>query len=205
MPLLGLLAATGCGRVRLKQWSRPGQWRPHGDGPGPARSVSLPAYAALAWHEAAGERVGRKYFLVADTGGLSPVVLRRQLLGLARLGATTARAVPTVVIATTSERRVRAWLVLLDMVTSSSRHVRQLHVEVATWENWAARAGMGPPRGRVDADRTDGDNAPLAALPQRAFARECRPWLCVPRPIDVSQVGVPIAAEQFPSISSKDL
>jgi len=29
--LLGLLAATGRGRARLKQWSRPGRWRPHWD------------------------------------------------------------------------------------------------------------------------------------------------------------------------------
>src|ERR1700694_5816636 len=43
--LLGVLAATGRGRARLRQWSRPGRWRPHVDGAGPARSVTLPAYA----------------------------------------------------------------------------------------------------------------------------------------------------------------
>jgi len=187
--LLGLLAATGCGWARLRQWSRPGRWRPGWDGSGPARSVTLPAYAALAWEEAGGARVDGRYLLVADTGGLTPVALRRQLVGLARLEGTTAQAMPTVVIATTSERRVRAWWVLLDSVTSSSRYASRLHVEVATWESWAARAGMDPPRSRANVKCADADDGRLAALPRGDFERECRPWACVPRPIDVSQMA----------------
>src|SRR6266851_5357032 len=46
--LLGLLAATGSGSARLTQWSRPWRWRPQWDGAVPVRSVTLPAYAALA-------------------------------------------------------------------------------------------------------------------------------------------------------------
>ena len=169
--LLGLVAKTGCGWARLRQWSRPGRWRPHSDGAGPARSVTLPAYAVLAWEDAGDGRVDGRYLLVADTGGLSPVALRRQLVGLVRLAATTALAVPTVVIATTSERRVRAWWVLLDKVTSSSRYASRLHVEVATWESWAARVGVDPPMSRVDPDRADGDDALLSTLSRRDFER----------------------------------
>jgi len=187
--LLGLVAATGCGRARLRQWGRPGRWRPHWNGAGPARSVTLPAYAALGWEVAGSAPTERRCLLVADAGGLTPVTLRRQLVGLARLHGTSARAAPTVVIATTSERRVRAWWVLQEKVISSSRHASRLHVEVATWESWAARAGRDPLRGRVDADSADGDDAPLSTLPRRDFEREGRPWLCVPRPIDISQIA----------------
>src|SRR3984893_2486989 len=70
--LLGLLAATGRGWARLRQWSRPGRWRPHWDGVGRARSVTLPAYAALGWEEAGSAYVEGTYLLVADTGALSP-------------------------------------------------------------------------------------------------------------------------------------
>jgi hypothetical protein len=187
--LLGLLAATGCGWARLKQWSRPGRWRPRQDEARPASSVTLPAYASLAWEDARGGCVDGRYLLLVDMGGLSPVALQRHLVDLARLGGTTASAVPTVVIATTSERRVRAWWVLLDRITSSSKYAGSLDVEVATWESWASRAGMGPPRSRVGADRADGDDTLLAALPRADFVRECRPWVCVPRPIDVSQIA----------------
>jgi hypothetical protein len=53
------------------------------------------------------------------------------LAGLARLDGTTPHGVPTVVMATASERRVRAWRVLMDGVTSSRRYASRLHVEVA--------------------------------------------------------------------------
>jgi hypothetical protein len=56
-----------------------------------------------------------------------------------------APAVPTVVIATTSERRVRAWTVLLDSVTPSRRSANQLHVEVATCPGKLGRAGWDGP------------------------------------------------------------
>src|ERR1700680_2709178 len=187
--LLGLLAATGRGRARLTQWSRPGRWRPRWDGAGTARSVTLPAYAALGWEEAGSAYVDGRYLLVADTGSLTPAALRRQLAGLARLDGTTPYAVPTVVIATTSERRVRAWTILLDSVTSSRRSANQLHVEVATWESWAARAGMDPPRSRLAPDRADADSVRSAALPRSDFERECRPWGCVPRPINPSHIA----------------
>jgi Replication-relaxation len=190
--LLGLLAATGRGRARLRQWSRPGRWRPHVDGAGPARSVTLPAYAALGWEEAGSAYVEGTYLLVADTGALTPVALRRQLAGLARLDGTTPYAVPTVVIATTSERRVRAWTVLLDSVTSSRRYASRLQVEVATWESWTARAGIDPPKSRLHPDRADADNVPSAALPRSDFERECRPWVCVPRPINPSHIAAAI-------------
>src|SRR5579859_4467983 len=167
--LLGLLAATGRGRARLRQWSQPGRWRPPGDGAGPARSVTLPAYAALGWEEAGSAYVEGTYLLVADTGALSPAALRRQLAGLARLDGTTLYGVPTVVIATTSERRVRAWGLLLDSVTPSTRSANQLHVEVATWESWAARAGMDLVRSRLHPDRAGADNVPSAALPCSDF------------------------------------
>jgi hypothetical protein len=120
------------------------------------------------------------------------VALRRHLAGLARLDGTTPYAVPTVVIATTSERRVRAWTVLLDSVNSSTRYANRLHVEVATWESWAARAGMDPLRSRLLPDRADPDNVPSAALPRSDFERECRPWVCVPRPINPSHIAAAI-------------
>jgi hypothetical protein len=190
--LLGLLAATGRGSARLRKWSRPGRWRPPWDGAGPARSVTLPAYAALGWEEAGSAYAGGTYLLVADTGGLTPVALRRQLAGLARLDGTTPYGVPTVVIATSSERRVRAWRLLLDSVTSSTRSANQLHVEVATWEGWAARAGMDPVRSRLHPDRADADSVHSAALPRSDSERECRPWVCVPRPINPSHIAAAI-------------
>jgi hypothetical protein len=131
--------------------------------------VTLPAYAALGWEEAGSAYVEGTYLLVADTGALTPVALRRQLAGLARLDGTTPYAVPTVVIATTSERRVRAWTVLLDSVTSSRRYASRLQVEVATWESWTARAGIDPVRSRLHPDRADADSVPSAALPRSDF------------------------------------
>ncbi len=189
--LLGLLAATGSGSARLTQWSRPGRWRPQWDGAVPVRSVTLPAYAALAWQNAGSVRLEGSFLLVADTGGFSPLALRRQLVGLARLCGTTATAVPTVVIATTSERRARAWWVLLDTVKSPGRY-RALDVEVATWESWVARAGTDLMRRRVNGDRADDVETPLSTLPPRDFERERRPWLCLPRLIDVSQVAAEV-------------
>jgi hypothetical protein len=185
--LLGLVAATRRGWAGLSSWSRPGRWCPHSAGAGRARNVTLPAYAALAWEESGSARVEGTYLLVADTGGLSPVALRRQLVGLARLSRTSAKAVPTVVVATTSERRVRAWWVLLDKVASSSTYAVRLHVEVATWESWAARTGVGLPG--VNVDSADADDALLAVLQRGDLPRERRPWACVPRPIDVSRVA----------------
>lgn len=90
-----------------------------------------------------------------------PVTLQRQFVGLARLEGTSAQAVPTVVIATTSDRRVHARQVLLDKVISSNRHASPLHVKVATWGTCAARAVTD----LVDANRARGDDAPLSTLP----------------------------------------
>ena len=155
--------------------------------------MTLPAYAALGWEEASSAYVEGTYLLVADTGGLTPAALRRQLAGLARLDGTTPYGVPTVVIATTSERRVRAWRVLLDSVTSSRRSANRLHVEVATWESWAARAGMEHSSGVAYIPiARDADSVPSAALPRSDFERECRPWVYVPRPINPSHIAAAI-------------
>jgi hypothetical protein len=133
--------------------------------------------------------VERRYVLVADIGGMPPVALRRQLVSLERLERTTQLAVPTVVIATTSERRVIAWRTLLDGIRTSNSYGARLEVDVGTWESWGARAGMSPPRTRVhtNSDRNN-DEALPAMLPLRNVEDVRWPWMCVPRPINIPEI-----------------
>jgi hypothetical protein len=135
----------------------------------------LPAYAALEWGDVGSRQQRAGYILVPDTGGLAPAAFRPQLAAVARLGRTTELAVPGVVIATTSERRVEAWRALLDEV-AAGRRAGPLLTHVATWPAWMARAAapFSPDRGVL---------APAPALAPFRPERERPPWTSAPRPI----------------------
>jgi hypothetical protein len=180
--LLGLLARTGPHPALLQAWSR--RWRWDGSSrPGRScRGLTFAAYVALAWGEVEGKRLNGSYLLVADAGGLSPVALRPELAALARLARTAKLAVPTLVIGTTSERRVDAWLALLEGL-ESSRNAGPLQARVDTWRRWHAQAGTTPPPGPI----TDAHSNSYAVAGQFCN-HERQPWKTVPRPIDVSTV-----------------
>ena len=114
--LLALLAGV-LGKARLQVWARP--WRPRSTvSTTTARGMCLPAYAALEWGRGKGHQAGG-YVLVADTGGLPPQALRSQLARLARVQLTTGTSAPVLAIATTSERRVKAWAAVLDSIAAA--------------------------------------------------------------------------------------
>lgn len=181
--LLALLAETGPCRARLCAWARPWRWRAPFLPGGGIRGLQLPAFAELAWRNRSSERPPHRYVLIADGGGLSPLALRPQLARLARLQQTTELAVPTLAIATTSERRVEAWQSVLARV-GSSRQARPLRAEVATWDNWRTRTR----RGRVP-------RAQAAGMPPRAADRLSldggrEAWQQIPRPIDLRDATI---------------
>ena len=173
--LLALLAEAGRPPVRLRAWARPWRWRGPSTEGRPGRRLRLPAYAALAWVDIGSRQQRAGYVLVPDTVGLSPAALRPQLAAVARLGRTTELAVPGVVIATTSERRVEAWRALLDEV-AASRRGGPLLTHVAAWPAWTARAvtPFSPDRGVL---------APAPALVPLRAERERPSWTSVPQPI----------------------
>src|SRR5262249_14901787 len=137
--LLSLLAAV-LGKARLQTWRQP--WRPRGftgtATDAPTRGLCLPAYAKLKWGSDDRQRVAGGYVLVADAGGLPPQALRSQFARLARLQLLTGRSAPVLAIATTSERRVKAWATVLDSL-AAGRSRGLLETCIDTWDAWQAR------------------------------------------------------------------
>ena len=126
--LLGALAASRPGPVRVLDWQRP--WRrrylrPTAKAP---VTVTLPAYAALAWEDAAAGCL-----LLPDLG-ITPLRLWRPALDhLFVLRRLQAGPSPTLAIATTDTDRVTAWRALLEQ----ARRVRSeapLPATVVTWD-----------------------------------------------------------------------
>ena len=132
----------------LRVWARP--WRGPASPEGTVRRLHLPVFAELAWGDTDGEGPVQRYVLVADAGGLSPLALRPQLARLAHLGPMSELEQPTVVIATTSKRRVEAWQAVLEGI-AARRQRCLLPVMVGTWGAWRARARSKRPARRSEA------------------------------------------------------
>ncbi len=191
--LLALLAGLRGQKARLQAWRRP--WRPHvltdSATGGPTRGLCLPAYAALDWFCENGQQLAGAYVLVADTGGLSPQVLRSQLARLAHLQLSTGTPAPVVAIATTSDRRVEAWTAVLDRIAASPSR-GWLETSIHTWDAWRSR--------RIVLPRTDHDGllAGSASAPAWHSPPDQPPaWASVPRPIDLARVRRVLAGWQF--------
>ena len=132
--LLGVLAGTHPGEVRLMNWERP--WRrvieaTHGGAGGTGAVVRLPAAARLAWG-AAGS-FAANYLLVPDTGGLAIPALRTSLRRLSEYQAKVLDWPATLIIATTTARRAAAWTRLLDEI-AATRGTPRLSAQVRLWE-----------------------------------------------------------------------
>ena len=179
--LLALLARAGEGPARLRAWRQPWQWSLQAARAAAPR-VRLPAWAALEWTTPRGQ-LGAACVLIADPGGLSPAAVRPDLARLGRVLRACGEVGPTVVIATTSVRRVQAWRNVLESVGSSWRG-GPLDGRVATWDAWRAgreKPPLGCPSGVAPARRP----APHSGQerPTRASV------LC---PIDVDRVRVSV-------------
>jgi hypothetical protein len=92
--------------------------------------VRLPAGATLSW-DGPDDATTSRYLLVPDTGGLALPALRGMLGRLAEHQAQGGSQA-TLVIATTTPRRVAAWRDLLDRVCQA-RHLPPLEARVHTW------------------------------------------------------------------------
>jgi len=131
--LLALLAGV-LGKAQLQVWARP--WRPRSTvSTTTARGMCLPAYAALKLRRINGQHLTGGYVLVADTGGLPPQALRSQFARLARLQLLTGTSAPVLAIATTSERRVKAWAAVLDSIAAAPNR-GSLEGCIDTWDAW---------------------------------------------------------------------
>ena len=95
----------------------------------------MPAYATLKLRRINGQHLTGGYVLVADTGGLPPHALRSQLARLARGQLRTGTSAPVLAIATTSERRVKAWAAVLDSI-AAGRDRGSLEACIDTWDAW---------------------------------------------------------------------
>ena len=126
--LLGALAASHPGSVRLLDWQRP--WRRRYLRPTAKAPVAatLPAYSALAWEDAAAA-----ILLVPDLG-TGPLRLSRPVLDhLFVLRRLQDEVFPTLVIATMDNGRARAWWRLLEEVWRA-RSEAPLAATIATWD-----------------------------------------------------------------------
>jgi len=107
--LLTRLAVVGSGAVNLRVWEQP--WRrtyqlARHRRPQVAR---VPASAELTWTRPETEQaVCGRFLLIPDTGGLSIPTFRVQLGRLVDLQRATGERLPVLVVATTSDARVRA-------------------------------------------------------------------------------------------------
>jgi hypothetical protein len=136
--LLQALALTGRGPVRLSAWWRSWRRHPLWSGTGrPGGGIWFPAFAALVWEQGRGE-----YLLIPDTGGLPLRAFQTQLAHIG--GRTAVERLPTLVVATTSSKRVRAWSNLVERMIGV-RVTVPFEVEVDTWEGWWSRARTAPP------------------------------------------------------------
>jgi Replication-relaxation len=117
--LLEALAGKTPGSVRLVAWRR-GFLPPGREASRSRQGESLMAYAALAWGGSASE-----YLLIADSGGLSPMAARRQLVNAIRMRQTGGLGLATVAVATTSPARREAWRTLLHTLPLVTPCVRR--------------------------------------------------------------------------------
>lgn len=125
--LLSALAASRPAPPHLLAWERP--WRRRYQRPTAKATVTaaLPAYAALAWGDAAGA------FLLLPDRGTVPLRLRRPTLDhLLVLRALHGGELPTLVVATTDAGRAAAWRALLEEVRRARREA-PLGACVVTW------------------------------------------------------------------------
>jgi hypothetical protein len=186
--LLALLTHAMGRQARVRSWQRPWRWAVvagRGDRERGTRTGHLPAYATVDW-ESRGGRLQAGFVLVADTGGLPPSVLQPQLAQLCRMLSSAGQTGPGVAIATTSERRVNAWLTLMDHLVSN-RHDTPVEGRVATWQAW--RLGqVAPPRsGLVD------EGVPAVTHCTVRTEKQRRLWSSIPRPIGLTRVGASVA------------
>jgi hypothetical protein len=125
------------------------------------------------------QQVAGGYVLVGDTGGLPPQALRSQFARLARLQLLTGRPAPVVAIATTSERRVKAWATVLDSL-AAGRSRGLLETCIDTWDAWRAR--------RITLPRNRRTQVAEPALAPPRLSQQPVPWASVPRPVDLALV-----------------
>jgi hypothetical protein len=126
--LLGALAASRPGQPNLLAWERP--WRRRYQRPSAKEPVTaaLPAYAALAWGDAAGA-----YLLLPDRGSAPLRLYRPTLDHLLVLRGLNGGELPTLVVATTDAGRAAAWRALLEEARRA-RNEPPLTARVATWD-----------------------------------------------------------------------
>ncbi len=133
--LLGLLAASRPGHVKLLAWERP--WRRRSERPAaktPA-AVRLPAGAALSWKDAAGA-----YLLLPDLVTFPVRAYRSTLDHLFVLRGHHDGMLPPLVIATRHPGRIAAWERLLEE-TRRARLEAPLQACAATWAELQADPG----------------------------------------------------------------
>src|SRR5438093_3665995 len=110
--LLAALAASRAGPPDLLAWERPWRRRYHRPTAKAPVTATLPAYAALAWGEAAGD------WLLLPDRGTAPLRLYRptldHLLVLRGLGRIHAGEPATLAVATTDAGRAAGWRALLE-------------------------------------------------------------------------------------------
>jgi hypothetical protein len=105
-----------------------------------------------------------------------------KLARLARLQSLTGVAASVVAIATSSERRVKAWSAVLDSIAAGASSA-SLETCVHTWNSWRTLRVAVPARGRVARRGTQARKFGPSGLEQQRHA-----WATVPRPIDVDRV-----------------
>ena len=101
--------------------------------------MCLPVYAALEWGRVNGQHLAGGYVLVADTDGQPPQALRSQFARLARLQLMTGTSAPVLAIATTSDRRVKAWTAVLESIAARPSR-GSLETCIDTWDAGVRRA-----------------------------------------------------------------
>jgi len=165
--LLAALAGAPSARAELLAWEQP--WR--GRIRLPTRkapvTVELPAYAALSWDGRVAE-----FILVPDLATVPLRVYRPAIGHLQSRRRVSEATLPTLVIATTDDRR-SAWMRLLDEVARSRRGA-PLDARIVTW------------RELLD-DHHDLDEVAAAGPTPAVYARDL--WL---RPLDERRSASPI-------------
>jgi hypothetical protein len=137
-------------------------------------------WCIVEWHSDSEQTRVERYVLVADTGGLPPLALRPRLTRLAQMQLKTGRPAPVVAIATTSQRRLEAWLAVLAGVANSPRG-GFLESCIHAWDCWRTGRAAIPWTGQ----RESASQSAFSQIPKRIHA-QYRPWSHVRRPIDLN-------------------
>jgi hypothetical protein len=176
--LLEALAGAAPCSARLVAWRR-GFLLAGSEASRRRMAESLMACAALEWDGRASD-----YLLIADSGGLSPLEARRQLVNAIRMRQAAGLGLATVAVATTSPARCEAWRTLLHTLPAG----HTLRSEIDTWPAWSARASpANTTHGRRSRVREPlcsspidqvvvGPEAGFHILGARAVSRELRNW-----------------------------